>query len=1017
MRTLFSLFLTALVSHAQVLTASKILAGSGTDLTSAVASDSQGNVFLAGTTTSPDFPLVNALYSGLPETALRLSTDGGKTFSAAALPVPAISAIAATSDGQTVIAANGGNVYRSADAGATWSSLATLPNSVSALAFDASNPLMIYAVTAQQAGSSFYRSSDGGQTWQALANLGPAASGELSRLFVRSSTDIYAMFYGALFGLYHTTDGGVTWQSPDFPGNGLLLAFAVAPSDQQTFYAVPISGPAQKSADGGATWQSIAGLSPEGLNDLAVDPNDPDTIWIGGYNGIQRSTDGGETVQSVYDPSGVAWQSIAVDPTNSSQIFAASGTQFFASFDDGATWNPVATGQYTLTLPTPAAIFAAGSATPTLYLAKLDPGLDSILFSTLLGPVRSTAGIALTLDSAGNPLLTGATSSPDFPITAGALQSTPSAANGGFAVKLRADGSALLYSTFLGFVPASAAFDSAADAVIVGTAQPGAAVTPGAFQATLPAACARARVGLNIIPPSQSGHAYAAKLNAAGNGLIWSTYFSGACGDSATAVQLDAAGNAYITGYTLSVDFPVTANAFTSSFNTNLVYSEGFVSELSSVGSRLIYSSYFGGGENNSGSAIALDSRGNLYVAGSTQASASPGALAVLNPGGCAYQISIGPAIDESYEYVDGFVMKLPLNGASPTFLATVGGSCHDGVGSLALDTAGNIWVAGTTASQDFPTRAPIGALGVGQGGFVAEIDPSGANLLFSSFTGGGSNYPSPTVSGSKTGVYLASTISQTSKAGAVSALVAFIDGSQTVPVALDSIQIPSIVAPTEEPFFGPPSVAPGTLLLLNGSNLGPSTPALAKLTSAGAFPMSLAGVQVTFNGVAAPLISVGQSQIECQAPFELDGQISALIQVESNGQASNSYAAAVSAQQLSLLAVVNPDGTANSASNPAPIGAVATLYLTGIGQTTPNGVTGTLNAGAAIAARTGASFYVNGEAVQPAFFGAAPGESTGVFQLNVPLPPPVNPGFDSLSVSGNAGGPLDFIGVRIYVK
>ena len=159
---------------------------------------------------------------------------------------------------------------------------------------------------------------------------------------------------------------------------------------------------------------------------------------------------------------------------------------------------------------------------------------------------------------------------------------------------------------------------------------------------------------------------------------------------------------------------------------------------------------------------------------------------------------------------------------------------------------------------------------------------------------------------------------------------------------------------------------------------------------AAGAYPNMLAGVQVTFNGIPAPMVSVQANQILCQAPFELDGAATASIQVQFNGQTSNTFAAAVVAQQFGVLGIVNADGTANSASNPAPVGSIVSLYLTGAGQTIPSGVDGALNGGVAPVPRTTTVIYINGNQIQPSYFGPAPGESTAVFQLNIAAAAPL---------------------------
>jgi uncharacterized protein (TIGR03437 family) len=358
--------------------------------------------------------------------------------------------------------------------------------------------------------------------------------------------------------------------------------------------------------------------------------------------------------------------------------------------------------------------------------------------------------------------------------------------------------------------------------------------------------------------------------------------------------------------------------------------------------------------------------------------------------------------------------MKLTLNGAPPAFLATVGGSCQDSVQSLSLDGAGDIWVAGTTASADFPLRAPIGALGPGTGGFVAELNPGGSSLLFSTFTGGGS-MGIPTAAAARSGAYVATTLSEASKLGATSALAAFLDGNQSPSNALNAIQTPTLSVQQALPVFQAPSVAPGQLILLRGLGIGPASAVNAQPAS-GIFPDALAGVQVSFNGIPAPLISVQANQIECQAPFELDGAASANIQVQYNGQSSNVFSAAVVAQQLGLLGVANADGSANSASNPAPIGSAVTLYLTGLGQTAPPGIDGALNSSAMVVPRSRPAIYVNAAQGQPLFFGAAPGESTAVFQLNLAVPPLQNNATTDFIAIFPPNG-LSYVSVQLYVK
>jgi uncharacterized protein (TIGR03437 family) len=731
-------------------------------------------------------------------------------------------------------------------------------------------------------------------------------------------------------------------------------------------------------------------------------------VWLANGSGIQRSVDGGATFQTVNSMPGASWTALVIDPNNSSHIFAANFLHVYASLDNGATWNIVASGQMTGLLATPLSIFASAVESPTLFLAKLDPALSRVLFSTFIGPTLGDIGIVV--DRSGNPVITGLTQSTDFPTTANAFNRTFTSSAVGFAVKVKGDGSALIYSTFLAdFFPGGAALDSAGDAVIVGSTQGSAPTTPKSLQPTGPGGCGQPRLFGQLFGGAPSGHGFALKLSPDGTALVWGTFFGGSCGDAAYAVQLDASGNAYITGSTASLDFPVTTGAMTSKFPG--LNSSGFISELSADGSRLIYSSFFGAGANNSGNAIALDGSGNVFLGGLTQAKPTAGAVSATHAAGCQPVFSIGPTFDTSYQANDAFVMKMTLSAAPPIFLATLGGSCQDAITSLTLDGAGNLWVAGNTASSDFPTLAPIGAFNAGWGGFVAEIDRTGSNLLFSTFAGFGA-----VASDANAGVFFALGNPAVSQPDNTTAMVAHIDGGQLTSVTIDSIQTPAVQPPADPPSFFAPAVAPGQLLILKGRNIGPSNPAFAKLGEDGRLPFTLSGAQVLFDGIAAALFSVGANQIECQVPFEVDGSVSTNIQVQYPDQMSNAFRARVYPQQVAILAVSNSDGTLNSASNPASIGSEFALYITGAGQTIPKGIDGGVNPISPVSPQVMPLVYMNSVMVQPDYLGGAPGLSSAVLQLNLQaLKPASVPSADTVDILG-ASSPSQSL-VRVYVK
>jgi uncharacterized protein (TIGR03437 family) len=175
----------------------------------------------------------------------------------------------------------------------------------------------------------------------------------------------------------------------------------------------------------------------------------------------------------------------------------------------------------------------------------------------------------------------------------------------------------------------------------------------------------------------------------------------------------------------------------------------------------------------------------------------------------------------------------------------------------------------------------------------------------------------------------------------------------------------------------------------LNGRGIGPTERVDAQLTSNDRLETSVSGVRVTFNGVAAPLVSVQANEIICLTPFALDGKTSADVQVEYEGKKSNVYSMLVAPQSADFIAVVNADGTQNSLANPAPVGSTVTMYLSGLGQTNPAGVDGAVTRTSTVQPIKVPTVTGNGNTLLPTYVGAAPNEVAGVTQINFPAADP----------------------------
>ncbi len=251
------------------------------------------------------------------------------------------------------------------------------------------------------------------------------------------------------------------------------------------------------------------------------------------------------------------------------------------------------------------------------------------------------------------------------------------------------------------------------------------------------------------------GDAFVAKYNSSGS-IIYVTYLGGSGDDIAAGIAVDSSGNAYVTGVTMSTDFPTTAGAFQTKFggsNPN-DYSgasgDAFVTKLNSTGTVLMYSTYLGGNSSDIGAAIAVDSAGNAYIGGSTLSTNFPiqnAAQATFggtggNPPLCSG--CHGPLINSG----DGFVAKLNPGGTALLWSTYVGGSFDDSVMALALDSSNAVYVGGATLSSNFPTKNAFqskygGTLGANVqpvilmgDGFVTKYDANG-NMVYSTYIGG----------------------------------------------------------------------------------------------------------------------------------------------------------------------------------------------------------------------------------------------------------------------------------------
>jgi hypothetical protein len=363
---------------------------------------------------------------------------------------------------------------------------------------------------------------------------------------------------------------------------------------------------------------------------------------------------------------------------------------------DPATGDVSITGDtYSPDFPTANALQPTIHGFDNAFVARLSADGSTLVYSTYLGGSEGDIGLAIAVDgSTGDALVTGWTESTNFP-TANALQPTNHGIQNGFVARLSADGSALVYSTYLG-----GSFEDRGSGIAVEPTTGDAVVTGWTASMNFPTA--------NALQPTNHGltNAFVARLTADGSALVYSTYLGGSRSDYAFGIALDAStGDTLLTGRTFSADFPI-VNALQS---TNHGDYDAFVARLSADGSALVYSTYLGGSDTDVANAIAVDpSSGDAVVTGVTRSTDFPTANAVqaTNHGG-----------------YDAFVTRLTADGSAMVYSTYVGGSGYDEGFGIAVDpTTGDTLVTGTTTSTNFPTVNPFQATNQGGNAFVARI-------------------------------------------------------------------------------------------------------------------------------------------------------------------------------------------------------------------------------------------------------------------------------------------------------
>jgi hypothetical protein len=422
-----------------------------------------------------------------------------------------------------------------------------------------------------------------------------------------------------------------------------------------------------------------------------------------------------------------------IDPLVFSTLVGGADEDYATAIDLDGNGNIYVSGwTYSTDFPVTSGAYQATSPSNfDLLVAKLDPtatGSAQLVSSTFIGGSTADGVIDMAIDATGKVYLTGFTDSDDYPTSAGALAATRGGNVDGFVttIDLAATGaSQLVYSTYLGGtdfeqsggiavdasgrivvagITASTDFPTTSDAIST-------APSPGSYDATV-----------TRLDPSASGSAQ----------LEYSTLIGGSSYDIGYSVAVDGSSGIYLTGYTISTDFPTSSGAFATTLAGE---SDIFVTKLAapdSNGMRIVYSTYLGGSGSDNEYGIALDATGRIYLAGwtnSTDFPTSANAYSSSNAGGTdAFVATIDPSASGNAQLAYG---------------TYIGGGDEDFAYGVALDADGRIWFTGWTASTDYPTTADAYSAtnsGGANDALVTKLDMTAtgsAQLAYSTYIGG----------------------------------------------------------------------------------------------------------------------------------------------------------------------------------------------------------------------------------------------------------------------------------------
>jgi len=628
-------------------------------------------------------------------------------------------------------------------------------------------------------------------------------------------------------------------------------------------------------------------------------------------------------------------------------------------------------------------LYVVGIDHSNVSVTKLDAA-HRIVATFQFGGGGDDQPLAAALDAQGNLLIAGQTNSTDFPLRNPLFPSVATPFPSGFLSRLDPVTGQLLSSTRIGGNGTTSiqavTVDPTGNIYVAGsTTAANFPITPDAFQKT----------GAMITSFGSIPFGFVMKLSPTGDRLLYSTFLGGATANCIVggsrcinkfgftfinAIVADRNGIVTVAGFTNASDFPVTPGVVQSVCRcADNAAHNGFITQLNSTGSGLRWSTFLGGspyGTTNAPQginiikALAQDPNGNILVAGYTNAYDFPTTRGALQP-------QFGGELLAFNRITDGFLAKLNPTATALVFSTFLGGPAADQINHLQLDPQSNIWITGITGTSNT---------------FFALVAADGSRLL--------ANQSAPASAAGQAINLSSNLLSILGPSGAV----------LRAPAAqLSGVSILGLAGSFEGPSKG--QIAPGEFVCLYGNLLGPATGVGAALDGNGRIANQLAGTQVLFNGIPAPLLYVSEGQLNALVPYGISGT-AATVSVQVNTSAGNSLPAtvhvAVTQPQVlrngSKALAFNQDGTLNSLADPAAPGSVVTIFASGGGLPRNPLPDGSL-AGPPTLPTVGVPAFpvavlYGDRSVEVLYAGTAPGLVANLLQVNLRLPSRLGDGF-----------------------